>query len=91
MPGGPIDFVVTDYEPDRAFCIAYSNRRLSFSLAFVLAPDGDQTRLVSRARASSPHPVGEQLVRYLLAPGDGIMVRKQLLGIKERAEALAAG
>ena len=90
VPGGPIEFSVSTFEPDRAFCIVVEKKFLVFSLAFVLDADASGTRLVSRARASAHGPVGGAFVRWFLGPGDGLMVRRQLIGIKERAEALAA-
>ena len=89
VPGGPIDFTVSVLEPNRAFCIVVEKKLLVFSLSFVLNEEMGGTRLVSRARASARGVVGEAFVRWLLGPGDGLMVRRQLLGVKERAEALA--
>ena len=90
VPGGPIEFTVFALEPNRTFCIVVEKSFLVFSLSFVLNGEAGRTRLVSRARASARGAVGGAFVRWLLGPGDGLMVRRQLLGIKERAEALAA-
>jgi len=89
IPAGPLSFTATHVEPNRAFCIVQHNKRVQFSLAFELHPETAGTRLVSRARARLAFPGGRHLARWLLEPGDGLMVRKQLLGIKERAESLA--
>ena len=56
--------------------------------AFVLAPDGKGTRLISRNRiawagASVP---GRMLNTFFMEPGSLVMERKMLLGIKRRAE-----
>jgi len=88
IPAGPISFIATTVEPDRAFCFVQHNRLVQFSLAFELTPIEAGTRLVSRARASLAFPGGRLATRGVLEPGDGLMVRKQLLGIKERAESL---
>lgn len=89
VPAGPISFVATTVEPDEAFCIVQTSRVVGFSLAFELHAEADGTRLISRARARLGFPGGALAARLLLEPGDGVMVRKQLVGIKERAEALS--
>lgn len=59
--------------------------------AFVLEPAGDHARLISRNRiAASPSPLGRAATTYLMEPGSLIMERKMLIGIKQRAERLAA-
>ena len=60
--------------------------------AFGLYPEGKHTRLVSRNRikmpgASAPARLGWAVV---MEPGSLVMERKMLLGIKQRAERLAA-
>jgi hypothetical protein len=58
---------------------------------FVIEPAGDFTRLLSRNRiAASPSPLGRAVTTYLMEPGSLVMERKMLVGIKERAERLAA-
>jgi len=56
--------------------------------AFVLAPDGPGTRLLSRNRIRQPDASGttRALTTYLMEPGSLVMERKMLLGIKQRAE-----
>jgi hypothetical protein len=56
--------------------------------AFILVPEGDGTRLISRNRFMLPGAgVATRLTyKYLLEPGSLVMERKTLLGIKERAE-----
>ena len=88
VPGGPVSFSATVVNPNEAFCILLDRKLVKFSLAFELAATGEGTRLVSRARARINVPFGEPAARWLLEPGDGVMVRRQLIGIKERAEAL---
>lgn len=59
--------------------------------AFALEPAGDHTRLISRNRiAAGRSPVARAANTYLMEPGSLIMERKMLIGIKERAERLAA-
>jgi hypothetical protein len=59
--------------------------------ALGLYPQADgTTRLVSRVRARLPRRLRGWLWRTLLDPGQFVMERKMLLGIRRRAEALAA-
>ncbi|MEY9913588.1 hypothetical protein ABIA35_009861 [Catenulispora sp. MAP12-49] len=57
------------------------------------APGGDLTRLVSRNRIQDPRTglLNSALSLYVMEPGSLVMERKMLLGIKTRAEHLAAG
>ncbi len=59
--------------------------------AFVLRPEDQGTRLLSRNRIATPGASGSMrcFYRYVMEPGSLIMERKMLLGIKERAEHLA--
>ena len=92
VPGGPmVSFSVAVYDPHRAFVLAVLDRRLlghriDFTLAYRLdTPGGGRagTRLVSRARASVVGPLGRP-ASWLLGIGDGLMVRRQLLGLRDR-------
>jgi hypothetical protein len=91
VPGGPINFVAVRVDrpggdaPGR-FVLDYRNRRIEFTLAFETRPIAAGTRMVSRARATVLAPGGTVLSR-LLEFGDGVMVRRQLLNIRSRAEA----
>ncbi|HMD46831.1 MAG TPA: hypothetical protein VKG43_11760 [Acidimicrobiales bacterium] len=60
--------------------------------AFVLVPDGTGTRLVSRNRIAVPGAswAARAGYTYVMEPGSLLMERKMLLGIKARAERLAA-
>jgi hypothetical protein len=62
-------------------------KRISFSLAYELHVHPSGTRLVTRVRARIDLPFGALLARYVLGPGDGIMLRKQLRNIALRAQA----
>ncbi len=57
---------------------------------FVLEPAGDRTRLISRNRFRLPRPI-DHLAMLPMEPGSLLMERRMLLGIKSRAERLAAG
>lgn len=90
VPGGPIAFIAPIVDRPNAYVLQVPQRRvtghqLDFTLAYELKAIGDATRLVSRVRIAINGPLGRPLAVALLA-GDGAMVRKQLLGIAERAE-----
>lgn len=94
VPGGPIDFTASVVDPPHAFVLSLIGQRLAghcidFTLAYVLSPTPCATgapvgsRLVCRARANVQGFAG-RLVVPALCLGDGVMVRRQLLGIRER-------
>jgi hypothetical protein len=60
----------------------------ALTLAFVLQPmDGNRTRLIERVRARFVAPErGSRAMGPMLGFGAFVMTRRQLLGIKERAE-----
>jgi hypothetical protein len=76
-------------EPERV----YSSRSEAgdWVWTFVLAPDNGSTRLISRNRiAIKGATAGQRLGMLVMEPGSLVMERKMLLGIKDRAERLAA-
>jgi hypothetical protein len=89
VPAGPIDFEAVIVDDPRAFVLRVKpggrvSRRISFTLAYELRDHPDGTRLVTRMRARTSVPGGTFFDRYLLAPGDGVMVRKQLSTLARR-------
>ena len=96
MPAGPLEFdtAIVD-EPGRLVLALLGGGawrwNIDFTLAYRLDPvdAGTRTRLVTRARGRIDGPGGRTVARRILGPGDGVMVRKQLRGIKTRAERLA--
>ena len=90
VPGGPINFSVSEIDAPNHLVLELSSARrsprLTFSMAYVLRPAGESTRLISRVRSGLRAPLGSALLRSTLGPGDGVMLRRQLLSIKERAE-----
>ena len=89
VPGGPASFTAVVVDPPRALVIALGDgsatpRKITFTLAYELHDDPRGTRLVSRVRARVNLPAGRIIERMLLGPGDGIMLRKQLLNIARR-------
>lgn len=95
MPAGPLSFDTPIVEAPRRLVIAVRDKRLlawqiDFTLAYELEAQGNMTMVKTRARARIDGPLGEPVAKWLLGPGDGIMVRKQLAGVAKRAERLAA-
>ncbi len=97
VPAGPIDFVADVLERPHKLVLNLGRRRMlghqvDFTLAYRLfdtsPADADHrtTRVVSRARVLVAGPLGGALTPLLLF-GDAIMVRRQLLGLRQRAEA----
>lgn len=89
VPGGPIDFEAVIVDAPRAFVLRVGRKgvmgsRLCFSLAYELRDDPAGCRLVTRMRARINVPGGRFLEHFILGPGDGIMLRKQLLNIARR-------
>ena len=86
VPGGPVSFTAAVVEPPRAFVlqIGRPGGRLCFTLAYELREHTSGTRLVTRMRAHIALPGGLFVERCLLGPGDGIMVRRQLLNLAAR-------
>ena len=84
VPGGPITFVAAVARPGDAFVLAIDRPRLAFTLAYDLRSEGVGTRLVTRLRARIRYPGGRLVERLILGPGDGLMVRRQLIGLHTR-------
>jgi hypothetical protein len=91
VPAGLMSFTAAIVEPPRSFVLQVGSptrpmKRLCFTLAYELRDDPAGTRLVTRMRSRVNVPTGVVIERLLLGPGDGIMLRKQLLNIAARAE-----
>jgi hypothetical protein len=56
---------------------------MHFTLAYELRDNPQGTRLVTRMRSRINLPLGSLFEKLILAPGDGIMLRRQLLNIKK--------
>jgi len=74
-------------EPGR--CLAWRSADGNWVWSFVLRPVGRRTRLISRNRFRTP-TLTTRLGMLPMEPGSLVMERKMLLGIKQRAETLAA-
>ena len=91
LPGGPVDFEAVIVEPPRSIVMRLArkgaaSKRINFVLAYELRDHPEGTRLVTRMRARIDAPGGPIIEKLLLAPGDGIMLRRQLLNVAQRAE-----
>lgn len=91
VPGGPVKFEAALVEPPAAFVLRVAFRsklgnRLCGTLAYELRPVPNGTRLVTRLRTHLNVPGGRLLEKIILGPGDGIMLRKQLLNLAQRTE-----
>ena len=86
--GGPPAYEVALLEPNRAMVLGHQeNGSWSDVWQFVLVPQADgSTLLLTRGRETKTGTVWD-----VIRPGQFIMERGMLLGIKERAEALAHG
>ena len=89
-PGRPT-MRVEVFEPERALSLRFEDQQLGVDVRAV--PADGRTRLLSRNRIATPHASAlTRLVGLLvMEPGSLVMERKMLLGIKERAQRLAAG
>jgi hypothetical protein len=84
-------FPVTAVEPYRALVLSGTGDGFAWLWQFGLYPlDERQTRLVSRNRVRVPPTLGSWLFMRVIEPAAFLMTRRMLLGIKHRAEALAA-
>lgn len=85
-------FPVQTVEPCRTLVLGGEGAGFQWSWQLELAPTDHraQTRLVSRNRAKVPRTIGSRLFMVILEPAAFLMTRKMLLGIKRRAESLAA-
>ncbi|MEO6892707.1 MAG: hypothetical protein ABI456_23350 [Ktedonobacteraceae bacterium] len=89
-PGG--GFTVTEVKPDQSLVMALhtaseTGTGADMSTACVLLPlDAEHTRLFVRQRVDFKPHLREIIYYLLFDPGDFLMTRKMLRGIKERAE-----
>lgn len=89
ISGGPVNFEAVIVDAPRALVIRLITkkkvpRRISFVLSYELRRCDEGTRLVTRMRTKVDVPGGMLIERLLLAPADGVMVRKQLINIARR-------
>ena len=83
-------FPVKIVQPNRLLVLGQEAGPVAWVWTFALCPSGGgQTRLVSRNRVRVPRTIGWRLFMWALEPAAFLMTRRMLLGIKQRAEALA--
>ena len=84
-------FPVTAIEPYRALVLSGAGDGFAWVWQFGLYPvDQTRTRLVSRNRVRVPRTFGSWLFMRVIEPAAFLMTRRMLLGLKRRAETLAA-
>jgi hypothetical protein len=84
-------FPVSMIDPGRALVLGAQTEAFAWAWQLVLYPiDARRTRLVSRNRGRLPATIGSWLMLRALEPAAFLMTRRMLIGIKARAEALAA-
>lgn len=83
-PGG--GFTVKAIEPERTLLLEIHERGVHITSVFSLVPQGAGTRLLIRLRARFFGWLFSGVYRWLFEVGDFVMMRKQMLGIRERAE-----
>ncbi len=89
--GAGAGFPVRAVDPFSSLVLGGDRPGLSWIWEFGLYPIGaKRTRLISRNRARVAQTIGRRLFLAALEPAAFLMTRKMLLGIKERAERLAA-
>jgi hypothetical protein len=91
LPTGPggVGFVVERIEPPHVLVLAIRLPAATTSWTCQVTADGaGRSRLVSRLRVRTRFTPGGLFYGAVLDPGDFVMMRKALLGIKWRAESL---
>jgi hypothetical protein len=88
VPAGPISFTAAIVDAPRHFVLEIKSfgkksPKLHFTLAYELRDDPAGTRLVTRMRSHIKLPFGSLVEKLILGPGDGIMLRRQLLTINK--------
>jgi len=84
-----IGFDVVDAVPGKRMVISVAtDGPLVFTMSYLLTPWGTgSTRVLVRVRGASDGGRWlDPVIRYGLGPGDFVMVRRQLFGVKERVE-----
>ncbi|GIH95464.1 hypothetical protein ACFFMN_07275 [Planobispora siamensis] len=86
MGGSGPTMIAEIVEPERV--LTFRSGEGDWVWTFVLVPEGDTTRLISRNRisASGATPFDRLVNLLIMEPGSLVMERKMLLGIKSRAE-----
>jgi hypothetical protein len=96
VPSGPISFTAAIVDAPRHFVLEIKSLgkkspKLHFTLAYELRDDPQGTRLVTRMRSHIRLPFGSIFEKLILGPGDGIMLRRQLLTINKHVSSIFNG
>jgi hypothetical protein len=84
-------FPVTAVDPYRSLVLGGTADGVQWTWQFGLYPlDETRTRLLSRNTVRASRTIGSWLLMRVLEPAAFIMTRRMLLGLKQRAETLAA-
>ena len=88
VPSGPISFIAAIVDAPHHFVLeikslSKKSPKLHFTLAYELRDDPQGTRLVTRMRSHCCFPFGFLFEKLILGPGDGLMLRRQLLTISK--------
>lgn len=90
IPMGTHNVPVLVVDPNRALVVGSPDPRVEATWSIGLYPvDGESTRLVSRMRARGRWTMESLPLALAAYPGEFLMTRKWMLGIKRRAEAAA--
>ena len=88
--GKPPSWPVKAIEPNRSLLIVIKEPRVDVTWCFMLEEiDDKKTRLVLRVRSRLAMTPMLLLSLPIMYPGQFLMIRKMMLGIKQRAESLA--
>jgi hypothetical protein len=96
VPSGPISFTAAIVDAPRHFVLEIkslgkNSPRMHFTLAYELRDHPQGTRLVTRMRSRIKLPLGSLFEKFILGPGDGIMLRRQLLTINKHVSSIFNG
>jgi hypothetical protein len=90
MPSG---FTVDSLEPERSLVLVTRDkkRRITATWAFLIEPlGGGRSRFIERIRGSFTLEPWGLFWSLIIEPADFVMMRKQMLNVKRRAEALSS-
>ena len=84
-------FTVVAIEPNRFIVLVIRNLYAQISCTIFLDESNkEQTRLIMRLRANFKRDLRTSLFYLAFEPGDFVMMRKELLGIKKRVEGMSS-
>jgi hypothetical protein len=84
------DFPVVAVEEGRFLVLGATPKGFTWSWTFAIQPTAEGSRLISRSRAKTAPGLSWTMGLLVLEPAAFLMTRRMLIGIKQRAERLAA-